>query len=114
MTQPPPLTAQARAQAAAAGVAARQARAETRQQLARGEVTLAQVLAAAHGEHPRARALARMKVVALLSSLRGIGPIRAADLMAEVGIASNRRVGGLGVHQAAELVELLERRRSAP
>jgi ribosomal protein S13 len=51
-----------------------------------------------------------MKVVELLSSFRGIGPARAADIMADIGIAANRRVGGLGPRQVEELTHLIGER----
>ena len=48
-------------------------------------------------------AIGRMKVSALLESLPGVGPVRAAQIMDRVGIAANRRVRGLGDHQVAAL-----------
>ena len=110
MTLPPPLSAEERGRAGAAGVAARQARAQVRQQLTDGSMGLADVLTSAAGEDALARSLARMRVVDLLAALRGIGPVRAADIMREVGIAANRRIGGLGIHQSAALVEKIEAR----
>ena len=110
MTAPPPLSPEERGRAGAAGVAARQARARVRQQIASGELSIAEVLDAAAGQSVEARALARMRVADLLAGLRGIGPVRAGDLMAEVGIAANRRIGGLGVHQSAALIEKVEAR----
>lgn len=108
----PPLTPEQRAEAAARGVAARQLRAELRIGLRDGSVPVAAVLADGHRDDERGRVLARMRVVDLVSSFRGIGPVRAADLMADLGIAANRRVGGLGPHQVNALVEALERRSS--
>jgi guanylate kinase len=106
-TPPPPLTAEARAAAAARGVAARQLRATVRTGLAGGTTRLADVLADARRDDVRGRALARMKVVDLVSSFPRIGPVRAAALMERLGIAANRRVGGLGHHQAEALLEAL-------
>jgi guanylate kinase len=107
MNLPPPLTAEARSAAAARGVAARQLRSGVRLALRDGDLRLAEVLADAGRDDDRGRALARMKVVDLLSSFRGIGPVRAAALMERVGIAANRRVGGLGHHQAEALLDAL-------
>lgn len=106
----PPLTPEQRAAAAARGVAARQLRAEVRAGLRAGRLHLADVLTAARRDDERGRALARMRVVDLVSSFRGIGPVRADDLMARIGIAANRRVGGLGPHQADALIETLGER----
>jgi hypothetical protein len=110
MTLPPPLSDEERSQAGAAGVAARRVRAQVRRGLSAGTTTLGEVLALAQVEGPEGRSVARMRVADLLAGLRGIGPVRAADIMAEVGIAANRRIGGLGVHQAAALVETIEAR----
>ncbi len=107
-TPPPPLSTQARAEAAARGVAARQLRAQVRADLAAGRLEVADVLTAGAQRDDRGRMIARMKVMDLLSSFRGIGPVRAADIMLAIGIAPNRRVGGLGPRQVAELTDLLE------
>ena len=104
---PPPLTPQARASAAARGVRARQFRAQVRAGLAEGSIAVADVLRDGQGPDDRGRILARMKVVDLLSSFRGIGPIRAADIMDAIGIAANRRVGGLGPRQVEEITHLI-------
>jgi hypothetical protein len=100
---PPPLTPEARAAATAKGILARRTRAEVRGGLADGTVAVADVLRDGQERDDRGRILARMKVVELLSSFRGIGPIRAADIMADIGIAANRRVGGLGPRQVDEI-----------
>ncbi|HEX6886821.1 MAG TPA: guanylate kinase [Candidatus Nanopelagicales bacterium] len=110
---PPPLTAEARAAAAARGIAARQLRAAVRTGLAAGTTRLADVLADARRDDVRGRALARMKVVDLVSSFPRIGPVRAAALMQRLGIAANRRVGGLGHHQAEALLDALGEERPA-
>ena len=101
---PPPLTAQERAAAAARGVAARQQRAAVRTGLRDGTIDVGDVLHDGQRDDQRGRVLARMKVVDLLSSFRGIGPVRAAGLMEQLGIAANRRVGGLGPHQIQALI----------
>lgn len=110
----PELTPQARASAAARGVAARQARADVRRGLAGGELAIREVLLAGQADDDRGRFLARMRVVDLVSSFRGIGPIRAADLMDRLGIAANRRIGGLGVRQADALAAAIEQRYRDP
>lgn len=108
MTQPPPpLTPAARTEAGARGVAARQLRAEVRAGLRDGTIPVADVLHDGQRDDDRGRILARMKVVDLISSFRGFGPVRAAILMEQVGIAANRRVGGLGTHQVQGLIRAL-------
>jgi ribosomal protein S13 len=46
-----------------------------------------------------------MKVSALLESMPGVGKVRAAEIMERLNIASNRRVRGLGTHQAAAIAK---------
>lgn len=106
----PELTPQERAAAAARGVAARQLRASVRAGLASGEIQIREVLLDGQADDDRGRTLARMRVVDLLSSFRGIGPVRAEDLMQRIGIAPNRRIGGLGVRQAEAIVAAIEDR----
>ena len=105
----PPLTPEQRAAAAARGVAARQLRAELRTGLHDGRVRVSDVLADGQRDDERGRIVARLRVVDLVSSFPGIGPVRAADLMERIGIAANRRVGGLGPHQIDALVAVLDR-----
>jgi len=107
---PPPLTPEARAAAAAKAVRARQVRAQVRAGLANGSIKVADVLRDGQGADERGRILARMKVVELLSSFRGIGPVRAADIMDAIGVAANRRVGGLGPRQVEEITHLIAER----
>ena len=54
-------------------------------------------------------ALSRMKVSDLLESAPGIGKVRSAAIMEDIGIARTRRVRGLGVHQRKALIEQLDR-----
>ncbi len=107
---PPPLSPEARAAAAARAVRARQLRAELRLGLREGTVDVAALLREGQADDERGRIVARMKVLDLLASFRGVGPIRAADMMDRIGIAANRRVGGLGPRQRDELVDLLAQR----
>ena len=45
-----------------------------------------------------------MRVSALLESMPGVGPVKAAQIMEEVGISASRRVRGLGQNQVAALL----------
>jgi transposase len=96
----PPLTPEERAAALEKAAAARRARAEVKNRLKSGGGSLEEILAEAKTNE----AIGKMKVSALLSSLPGIGPVRAQQIMEEVGIASTRRVRGLGPHQIQALV----------
>lgn len=66
-----------------------------------GETDLAAVLKKAGKDE----ALAKMRVLDLLRSLPGVGDRRAEAAMEEVGIATSRRIKGLGVHQRTALLE---------
>ena len=89
-------------------------RADLRAGLGDGQLEVADVLRVGAQRDDRGRMVARMRVVDLLSSFRGIGPVRAADIMAGIGIAANRRVGGLGPRQVAELTAVIAARFSVP
>jgi ribosomal protein S13 len=53
-------------------------------------------------------AMARMKVSELLEALPGVGKVRAAAIMKQLGIAASRRLRGLGVHQRRALVDFID------
>lgn len=53
--------------------------------------------------------ITKMKVLAVLESLPGLGKVKARRLMEDVGIAETRRVQGLGTNQRKALLERLER-----
>lgn len=97
----PQLSDEQRKAALEKAAAARHARAELRDKIKKGEITLAEVL---ESEDPIA---ARMKVSALIESLPGYGKAKAAKIMAELGISPSRRVKGLGARQREQLLETL-------
>ena len=96
-----PLTPQQRSAALDKAFKARQVRAEVKAALKSGETDLAAVLQKAGKDE----ALAKMRVLDLLRSLPGVGDRRAEAAMEEVGIATSRRIKGLGVHQRTALLE---------
>jgi ribosomal protein S13 len=49
-----------------------------------------------------------MRVSELIEAVPGIGPVRAAAIMAEIGIAPSRRLRGLGIHQSRSLIDFME------
>lgn len=98
----PQLTDEQRKAALEKAAAARKARAELREELKSGKVSLAEVLSKV--DDPT---VARMKVSALIESLPGYGKAKAAKLMSELGISESRRVKGLGTRQREELLERL-------
>ena len=83
--------------------AARHARAELREKIKNGDVTLEEVL---DSDDPIA---SRLKVSALIESLPGYGKAKAAKVMNELGISATRRVKGLGARQREQLIEALSK-----
>ena len=102
MPQPPPLSPEARAAALEKAAAARRQRAELKEKLKMGSITLAELF-----EQDDDEAIAKMKVLAVLQSLPGLGKVKASRTMKEVGIAETRRVQGLGANQRKALLDRL-------
>jgi hypothetical protein len=101
MSQPPSLTPEQREQALAKAAAARRARAELKERLKMGSLSLAELFEeAASDEH-----IAGMKVLAVIEALPGVGKVKARRTMEEIGIADTRRVRGLGDQQKRALLE---------
>lgn len=94
----PVLTAEQRTAALAAAAATRTARAHLLTAVKAGELTLADVLARTDP------LVTRTRVTALIKALPGVGPVRARQLITDLGIDQGRRVGGLGVHQRTALL----------
>jgi hypothetical protein len=100
MTQPPSLTPEQRAAALEKAAAARKERAELKQLLKDGNVTLAELMARIDTDDH----VGGMKVKAVLTSMPGLGKVKAFRLMEELGIAENRRMRGLGPKQREALL----------
>ena len=99
---PPQLTDAQRQAALAKAAEARRARAELKELLRTGSLSLTDVFERAEGD----KVVASTKVFAVLISLPGFGKIKAKRLMEDLGIAENRRVRGLGDRQRAKLLEI--------
>ena len=99
----PQLSDEQRKAALEKAAAARHERAELREKIKKGEISLEEVL---HSENPIAT---RMKVSALIESLPGYGKAKAAKIMDELGISATRRVKGLGARQREQLLEALSK-----
>jgi guanylate kinase len=100
MALPPRLSDAERNRALEIAKASRQERAQFKNKLNKGEITLAHLLDAAE----RSPALAKMRVLELLESIPGYGKIRAQSLMEKYEISSTRRIQGLGRHQRQSLL----------
>ncbi|MFV0534093.1 MAG: integration host factor, actinobacterial type [Cumulibacter sp.] len=99
----PHLTPEDRAAALQAAVDARRRRAEFKESLRRGELTLADVLERAKTDE----VVSRTPIVTVLESMPGIGKVKAGRIMERVGISESRRVRGLGAKQRVALEEEL-------
>lgn len=97
----PTLTDEQRKAALEKAAQARHVRAELREKVKTGKVSLKEVL---DSTDPIAE---RMKVSALIESLPGYGKAKAAKIMDELGISATRRVKGLGARQREQLLEAL-------
>ncbi|MCD8200087.1 MAG: integration host factor [Coriobacteriaceae bacterium] len=100
----PELTDEQRKAALEKAAESRRARAELREQLKSGKMSISQVLA--KSDDP---IVSRMKVSMLIESLPGYGKAKAAKIMEELQISSSRRVKGLGTRQREQLVERLSK-----
>ena len=98
----PQLSPEERQAALEKAKAARIKRAEVRDDLKSGKLTLEKVL-----EMKNDPVVGRMKVSTLIESLPGYGKAKAAKIMEELGISAPRRVQGLGVRQREQLLEQL-------
>lgn len=103
MATPPILTPEQRAAALAKAAEARAARAEIKRQLKLGSMTVADALVSSDVN------VGKLKVIAMLESLPGLGKVKARKIMEEVGIADNRKIQGLGTQQKKALLEYLSK-----
>jgi signal recognition particle GTPase len=103
MPLPPSLTPDQRQAALQKAAAARRQRAELKEKLKMGTLSLKELLDQAE----RDDVVGKMKVQAVLESLPGLGKVKAKKLMEDVGISETRRVQGLGDQQRKKLFEKL-------
>ena len=102
MPQPPVLTPEQREQALAKAAEARRVRAELKEKLKMGSVTLSALLVQAETDDH----VGKMKVLAVIEALPGVGKVKARRTMEEIGIADTRRVRGLGDQQRTKLLDV--------
>lgn len=98
----PTLSTEERQAALEKAKAARIKRAEVREDLKSGKLTLAAVL-----DMKDDPVVGRMKVSALIETLPGYGKAKAEKVMRELQIAESRRLRGLGKRQHTALLERL-------
>ena len=95
----PPLTPEQRAAALAKAAEARRVRADVKEKLKHSGMTLREILDAGETDE----AISKLKVVALLEAMPGVGKVRAAQIMEKLDISPSRRVRGLGAKQRTAL-----------
>ena len=98
----PQLSAEERAKALEKAKEARIKRAQVREDLKSGKLTLKQVVAMK--DDP---VVGRMKVSTLIETLPGYGKAKSEKIMNELQIAESRRLRGLGDRQEKALLERL-------
>jgi len=102
----PQLTAEQRADALEKAAHARRERAAVKNRLKNSQGSLAGVIAQGREDD----VVGKMKVSALLESMPGVGRVRAAAMMEEIGISPSRRVRGLGANQTEKLLARFDQR----
>jgi hypothetical protein len=95
----PPLTAGQRTAGLEKAVEVRRVRADLKNRLKAGAVTLPDVLKQGATDE----VIAKTPVASLVKAMPGVGPVRARQIMARLGIDVKRRVRGLGPLQLAAL-----------
>src|SRR5579875_1742750 len=103
MPLPPSLSADQRQAALEKAAQARRMRAELKEKLKMGSLTLNELLQQADSDE----VVGKMKVLAVLESLPGLGKVKARRVMEEIGISETRRLQGLGDQQRKKLFEKL-------
>jgi hypothetical protein len=103
MPLPPVLSPEQRQAALEKAGLARRVRAELKERLKMGSITFDELLVQAKGDEM----VGKMKVLAVLESLPGLGKVKARRLLEECEISETRRIQGLGDQQRRRLVEKL-------
>lgn len=98
----PKLTPDEKKQALQKAQEMRSKRAQVRERLKSGSLTLKEVLENADDE-----VVGKMRVAYLLQSLPQVGKVTSQKIMQEIGIHESRRVQGLGKRQIGALLEKL-------
>ena len=98
----PKMTDEQRADALEKAKETRRKRAEVRAKIKAGKLTAKKALA--KRDDP---IIGKIKVSQFIQSFPGFGKAKAEKIMAEIGIAENRRLSGLGDKQVAALIEAL-------
>jgi hypothetical protein len=95
----PTLTEEQRREALAKAAEARKKRAQVKERLKSGQLSLRDLLDRREDE-----TVGKMKVSSVLESMPGVGKVRARKLMERLDISASRRVRGLGAKQKEALL----------
>ena len=98
----PEMTEEQRKEALEKAKETRRARAEVREQLKAGKLSAKDAL-----DRRGDPIVGKIKVVQFIQSFPGFGKAKAEKIMAEIGIAENRRLSGLGEKQIEALIAAL-------
>ncbi len=101
MPNPPKLTPEQRQAALAKAAEARRVRAEVKELLKTGSMSLSELMEQAETNEM----LGGIKVERLIAAMPGMGKIKAKRLMESIGIADSRRLRGLGDRQKEALLK---------
>jgi hypothetical protein len=104
MANPPLLTPEQRQAALEKAAAARRQRAEVKDKLKIGSLSLQELLDQADLKDETGAMLSKLKVVSVLESLPGIGKVNATRLMRALGVSESRRLAGVGQNQRKKLL----------
>ena len=96
----PELTAEQRKAALEKAARVRKERADIKRKLKEGKLKVSDILKKADDE-----IYGKMTVKSVIESVPGVGKLRAAKIMEEIGISTSRRVKGLGPKQISALRE---------
>jgi hypothetical protein len=101
----PTLTEEQRREALAKAAEARKKRADVKERLKTGNLSLRDVL-----DRRQDETVGKMKVSSVLESMPGVGKVRARKLMERLDISASRRVRGLGAKQKEALLAEFSKR----
>ena len=100
MVQPFSISDEVRRAALVKAAAVRRERAELRGQLKAGDISLSDLLDRLDDD-----TVGKMKVLAVIESLPGVGKVKARRAMESIGISESRRLRGLGSRQRSQLLD---------
>lgn len=101
MPTPPKLTPEQRQAALRKAAEVRRARAEVKELLKTGSMTITELFDRADKDE----GIGGIKVERLIAAMPGMGKVKAMRLMESIGIADNRRLRGLGDRQREALLK---------